>query len=483
MKTSFVFGAGADSGIFPLTNHLVAAINTYLTKDPEGKEADRLIKQRLGFHSFSYESIMDNAAYTFIRRNDQGKIEKLAKKTASVQEERLPEKEKAGLDFIREMVRTLVSEPKKSRDKEPASEKKELMELAVKAGLSKTVTVSGKTTVSMFLRQAVRKLLHEYLAEPENKVLHTLFKCIVNLDEILLEYFLGFYNGNKVSMRRYEYLSWTMWAFFVSTEISYHRNRKSQGAKCSIYEKIRGFPAITLNYTTLASMCPSCPELIHFHGSVLDYIDCMTRDEKRIPSFAGIRSLADAENADTIAILKNEILPLIKTSRGKDSPPDSCIIPSMMPPFEIKPIIANDLIDTWHHAFDLMRNSDCIVVIGYSFNHIDSHFNDVILDLAKRKTENGGWEKRIYIINPDVKSIHRYFDGIDFLSGHTWNTAELPGTGLSCHTKANITLIPETTWNLLEKTGNSNSLLFCPENQPPKTSARINLVTVCSDKP
>ena len=95
--SGFVFGAGADSGIFPLTNHLVAAINTYLTKDPEGKEADRLIKQRLGFHSFSYESIMDNAAYTFIRRNDQGKIEKLAKKTASVQEERLPEKEKAGL--------------------------------------------------------------------------------------------------------------------------------------------------------------------------------------------------------------------------------------------------------------------------------------------------------------------------------------------------------------------------------------------------
>ncbi len=452
MKTTFVFGAGADSGIFPLTNHLVTSINSYLTKTPEGIEVDTLLKRKLGFTTFSYASIMDNASYSFIHRNDRMKANRLRDKIGEIRPENLSEEQKSQLAFIKCMTDTLLPIPRKTRDAEPMQNHADALELSEKAGLKKKVTVCPETTVSKFCRQSIRMLLHRYLDDPENKVLHVLFKCTVNLDEILLEYFLGFYNGNQADIRRYEYLLWTMWAFFVNRETRHHED---EGKTRTIYSLVRGCPVITLNYTTLAATCPESPEVIHFHGSVLDYIDCRTRNEKRIPSFEGIRTLAETKKTDAASILRNEILPLIEVHRGKGPHQDSCVIPSMMPPFEIKPIIANDLIDTWHHAFSLLRESRNIVVVGYSFNHTDAHFNDIILDLAGKRNENGEWEKQIYIINPDVKSIRKYIDSIEQLADCQWTESRLNGTSLNSMTKGNISFIPATTWELLEK---SNSL-------------------------
>lgn len=449
MRTTFVFGAGADSGIFPLTNHLVSAIDSFLKRDPAGTEIDRLLKKKLGFKNFSYASIMDSAAYTFIRKNDQIKIEKLLNRMSCTQSETLPLNQRRQQKFISLVAKDLLSSSKKQRDSLKIMETRpQTVDLAQKIGLTKLVTVCPETTITMFYRQSLRMMLRIYLDEPDNKILHLLFKSVVSLDEILLEYFLGFYNENKPYIRRYQYLLWTMWAFFVTKELNYVRSGRKEK---TIYELIKGCPVITLNYTTVAALCPSCPELIHFHGSVLEYIDCQTREVKKIPSFTNVNALIESPNLDTVAILKNDILPRIELQKGKNSAPDKSVIPSMMPPFEIKPIIANDLIDSWHHAFDLLRESHKIVVLGYSFNHTDAHFNDIIIDFIGKKDGTGKWKKQIYIINPDLKSIQTYFDKMENLTEYKWIEGTVHNTKLKTVTKANITIIPATTWEVIEK--------------------------------
>lgn len=445
MKTTFVFGAGADYGIFPLTNHLMAAINTFLENDPAGIEINSLLKKKLGFSTFSYPSIMDNAAYSFVRRNDQAKIDKLLTRLNNIPSGTLDEEQKTQLVFIKKLAEIMTGTPKRKRDRQPVAEIDELIPLSEQSGLTNLVTVCPETTVSAFLQQSIRMLLRNYLRDPKNKILHTLFKSIVNLDEILLEYFLGFYNGNKACIRKYEYLLWTMWAFFVNTEISYHQKSKKTG---TLYEEISGCPVITLNYTTLATLCTDCPELLHFHGSVLHYIDCQTREEKKLNTFRKISTLAAVKELDTAEILKNDILPLIEVHRGRDSSPDKCIIPSMMPPFEIKPIIANDLIDNWHHAFELLRDSKKIIIVGYSFNHTDSHFNDIILDFVGKKKKDGSWEKQILIVNPDKNTIPAYFDRLPAIKNYTWKEKTIGDKEIPCLVKANITFIPCTAASL-----------------------------------
>ena len=82
-KMTVVFGAGADCGIFPMTNHLVAAINRFLEHDETGIQTDRLLKKALGLKHYCYSSIMDEVAFRFVRKPDLGQIENI---TASFRE-------------------------------------------------------------------------------------------------------------------------------------------------------------------------------------------------------------------------------------------------------------------------------------------------------------------------------------------------------------------------------------------------------------
>ncbi|MCR9707706.1 cytochrome P450, partial [Vibrio cholerae] len=61
----------------------------------------------------------------------------------------------------------------------------------------------------------------------------------------------------------------------------------------------------------------------------------------------------------------------------------------------LKPILSNKYIDTWAKAADLIHNAQKVVVIGYSFNNADEHFNDIIRNSLTRKYD---------IVTPDVLS-------------------------------------------------------------------------------
>ncbi len=435
-KTTVVFGAGADCGIFPMTNHLVAAINRFLEHDETGKQTDRLLKKTLGLKHYGYSSIMDEVAFKFVRKPDCLQIENIMRRIKSLSP---TPAEKPLCDLILGLCDEMRNCPKKVRENDRIESRPDLQKLLDAAGLGKMVTVYPETSVNAFLLKSFRVLLHVYLEDPENKALHQLFKTMVRFDAILLELFLGFYNGNQTDIRRYMYVSWTMWAFFVYTEQNFLLKNVE---KHCIYTKIKECSAITLNYTTLVDRFMGINrKVLHFHGSAVNYIDCGTREEITLPSFSSSNYVE--KTPSMLEVLENDVLPLLHPDWNHS------IIPSMIPPFEIKPIIASDTIETWHKALKVLDESRKIVVIGYSFNHVDMHFNDNIIKWAGRT------EKELFIINPDLKSILTYFDSCLRLGAFKdlpWEKVGIKGTDIICLKKSNVVIIPGTTRDIMAET-------------------------------
>ncbi|MBP5359042.1 MAG: hypothetical protein J6Y69_07640 [Treponema sp.] len=431
-KMTVVFGAGADSGIFPMTNHLVTAINRFLEHDETGIQTDRLLKKALGLKHYCYSSIMDEVAFKFVRKPDYIQIDNIVRRIKALSPIAA---EKPFCDLILALCGEIRDCPKKARENDRIESRPDLLKLLDDTDLKKIVTVCPETTVNAFLLKTFRALLHVYLEHPDNKPLHQLFKTMVRFDSILLELFLGFYNGNQTDIRRYLYVSWSMWAFFVQTEQQFML--KNLENHC-IYTKFKECSAITLNYTTLADrFMGKKGDVLHFHGSAVNYIDCGTREEITLPSFADGNSIT---TTPMLEVLKSDVLPLLHPDWNHS------IIPSMIPPFEIKPIIASDTIETWYKALEVLDKSTRIVVIGYSFNHVDMHFNDNIIKWV------GGDEKDIFIINPDVKSILAYFESCPRMrpfNNRPWEKQVVQGTNITCLRKANVIIIPGTTKNIL----------------------------------
>ncbi|WP_157648572.1 hypothetical protein [Thiobacillus denitrificans] len=54
------------------------------------------------------------------------------------------------------------------------------------------------------------------------------------------------------------------------------------------------------------------------------------------------------------------------------------VIPALVPPLRLKPILSHRYIDLWSQASDWVKEAQRIVVVGYSFNNADEHFNDIL---------------------------------------------------------------------------------------------------------
>ena len=54
------------------------------------------------------------------------------------------------------------------------------------------------------------------------------------------------------------------------------------------------------------------------------------------------------------------------------------VIPALIPPLRLKPILSHRYIELWSQASDWVKQADHVVVVGYSFNNADEHFNDIL---------------------------------------------------------------------------------------------------------
>lgn len=198
----------------------------------------------------------------------------------------------------------------------------------------------------------------------------------MDFENLLLKHFIGFYNYNEADVKKYIYISWTLWAFLVWKEkLVYQINDE-----IPFYSKIKNADAaITFNYTSFTGKTFNSHK--YFHGNLQKYIRLDNRGECIID---------DYYNIDIVKFLDTEVKDNIDWDKRK------YVIPSIVPPLKLKPVLSNEYIDIWHESVDLIREAKKIIIVGYSFNYADEHFNDLI-----RKNK----DKEIIVIDPFANNI------------------------------------------------------------------------------
>ena len=69
---------------------------------------------------------------------------------------------------------------------------------------------------------------------------------MLNIETLLIEKFLGFYNENPADIKNYIYISWSLWAYLV------HKQQEviSKNSSLPFYSQLhKDIKAVTLNYT------------------------------------------------------------------------------------------------------------------------------------------------------------------------------------------------------------------------------------------
>ena len=63
------------------------------------------------------------------------------------------------------------------------------------------------------------------------------------------------------------------------------------------------------------------------------------------------------------------------------------VIPALVPPLRLKPILSHRYIELWSTASAWVQEAKHVVVVGYSFNTADEHFNDILRSHPDRKID------------------------------------------------------------------------------------------------
>lgn len=387
MKTVYVLGAGVDYPLgVPLAGQLLPALAAFTKGD--GKDIDAALRRKLPRFRFSFDRHVSDQAETLGERlmsDSSGLSDKLL--TAL---DKHPDQDSEVVTVLRKVIDLLKGVGDANRLDEATVEA-----LATLAGedlggadhtLLKTrgleLTPTARNALGRAFRQT-RGELEGQLTKDEQKALDEMVAVLTNFEELLADLFAGFYTGDTSRKTRYLYLAWIIWAFF--RQQSLNARGKMQDAP-NFYSNLGELGphehVITFNYTSLVDGVPK-ERLIPFHGDCLSYV---RYDRGEV--------IAHAQDPDPAAELGKvrEFIDALQI----DLPKDQVLLPGIIPPIAMKPVIAPAFLDRWHLASDVLRSADLIVIVGYSFNLIDRHFND----LLRRASQ-----ARVAAVNPDAATV------------------------------------------------------------------------------
>jgi hypothetical protein len=366
-----ILGAGADktSGIdFPMANTLLPEVSQYL--NGEGKTVDDALRKALPGIRFSFNRLISSAIDNLTTR-ETAELKSVIQRIQQVVDE-IPDDndivKKQGRLIVRLFDKLVMIASENQLDDETCQLIKEVFGKDADEMVDNDSIVDlHKLSLSDTFKSILKRTLQESLKGKSNAVAEVLGMDMLNIEQLLIEKFLGFYNNKNSEIKNYIYISWCLWAFLV------HRQKQvlaaHSGAKIPFYKGIpKGVRAITLNYTSFLEYQLGRDDTVYFHGGLSEYVRMDTRD------------LVDIENilnCDPEKFIETDIAPNI------DMADENCdnqkhVIPALVPPLRLKPILSHKYIELWYKASQWVHHAKKIVVVGYSFNNADEHFNDII---------------------------------------------------------------------------------------------------------
>lgn len=380
MKVALVIGAGVDktNGInMPLVAELVPRIRTFLNN--EGKEVEAALRKMLPGLRFKYDNIIKNAVEK-LATDFKTQVQEIRTNIESeLNNENLSESDKN----LGELIFNLLDKIQRLTEDTKIDQKTEeliniVFENKIEVSEDNIINLDKLSFTDVFSK-VMNIILEKSLEDPQNPILKHIHKSLMDFERLLMNSFVGFYTGRQSEMKKYLYLSWTLWAYLSFLQINVLNNINP----IPFYSTIpKEWNIVTLNYTRFARDVN--PNAKYFHGDLTSFIDMTNRTVGKIEL-----------NNDPDGIAQF-LLNTISKNINFDSKNTKCVIPSIIPPLKLKPVLSKDYITIWYESKSILDQSELIVVIGYSFAKADEHFNDLI---------RSNKHKKIVIIDPNADVI------------------------------------------------------------------------------
>jgi hypothetical protein len=379
IKNLIITGAGVDrtKGIdFPLAATLLPEISNYL--DNEGKEVDKVLRSLLPNLRFTFSSMVARAVEAITTRGADGQRAMVMRVKEAIKD--LPDDRgnirRHGELIIRLFDKLVVIAAAGELDDETRDLIREVFPNDADDLIdSDSILDIHKLSLSDTFKSVLKRTLKLGLQSEHHEVAAALGSDMLNIENLLVEKFLGFYNEDLPNIKNYLYIAWVLWAYLVFKQkqvIAAHED-----LALPFYDRLpKDCHAITLNYTSFLERKLGRDKVIYFHGGLAEYVSMETRELVQIEEDMSILDPAEFLKSQSENIRFN----------SDDISKHKHVIPALVPPLRLKPILSHRYIEAWHTASQWVKNAERIVVIGYSFNNADEHFNDILRQQMHGKT-------------------------------------------------------------------------------------------------
>lgn len=389
--TLVVLGAGVDATLgLPTSSSLVPRIVEYLESD-EGKAVDAALRKAIGNVRFHFDKFVNNAIDRLAKDLDKELLticrnitEELNHNSSLSDDQR-----KLGNLIIRLFGKIIDIKKGAAIDAETEMLIEEVLGTTVK---DDTIIDFTHINYTETFKSIIVEILQKSMYEAENPILCHVYKNILDIEQLLSNYFYGFYTGQISYVRDYLYISWILWAYLVNEEQRMVQQENAQADKPNLYAQLKNFGSqqkdatcqlLTFNYTSYASQ--SSDTALYFHGSLTEYVDVENKNDFKLENLQGI---------DIEAFFKNQLASEISFDPDRKSLP----IPSFMPPLKLQTVISRKYIDIWYQASQMLLRANRIIILGYSFSSPDNFFCDYL-------RENR--DAQVVIIDKNIDAVSR----------------------------------------------------------------------------
>lgn len=370
-KELLIIGAGVDrtGGIdFPLANTLLADVTRYL--DGPGKAVDEALRAMLPGLRFSFNHIIARAVERIATRETHEQKAMVARVKESIAD-LPPEKahiRKHGELIIRLFNKLAVVAEQSYLDQETCDLIRQVFPTDADDFIdSDSILDIHKLSLSDTFKTVLKRTLKMGLTSERHEVAAALGADMLNIETLLIEKFLGFYNEKPADIKIYLYIAWALWAYLVDRQKTVLEKHGS--GPIPFYAAVPlSARAITLNYTSFLQQHLGSAQTIYFHGGLSEYVRMDTRDLLSIENIAA---------CDPASFIRERVARNVNVTH-EDLRQQRHVIPSLVPPLRLKPILSYRYIDLWSQAAAWVKEANRIVVVGYSFNSADEHFNDIL---------------------------------------------------------------------------------------------------------
>ena len=249
-----------------------------------------------------------------------------------------------------------------------------------------TIVDFNKLVYTDTFKTVMRQIMEQSMSQPNNVILKHVYRNLLDIEDILVKYFIGFYTGNIPYIKTYIYISWMLWCFMKVKEKEIFDSYGDNISKdLPVYSKIPAdWKVITFNYSSFAYFFNRNNSL-YFHGNLFKYIDIQNKTEISIGE-------NDYKSMNIDNFLKDQIMPNLSFNDNSLK----YTIPMFLPPMKIKPVLSHSYIKIWFESEKVIKDAEKIIIIGFSFNHSDEYINGI---LRERKKKN------IFIIDTEIERV------------------------------------------------------------------------------